>query len=382
MGLGNTKIGADNAQSDELVREELARLLRSDSLRRSPSHLRLLQYLVENKLQGDHGALREMAIGIEVFQRNPSSFDPKDDPIVRVNIGRLREKIVQHYAQFDQPPRIRIELPKGRYIPEFVSLDETRAVSLPRLAVLPVVAESDGDAVASWLFDTFVENLQGLSLVRVLGARSVRAIGDLSALDAAKRLAASAIFSARLSLDEGREHLHAMLIGAPHGAVLGSWRFARGANETLAAWIEKIGEQLRDDVVVKLTGVHRGEYLPPPRRKGLQGTDTLTIERFVESRRAASLGTVDGHRKAREHLEAGSGHSDLALVSRGYDGQSLGLRCGNARRGVSRRQRCIETRHRTRPERTHSAFQSRRGCDLLRIRFRKSVNLARTSAAA
>ncbi len=304
MNLDNTQIGADHAQRDVLVREELARLLCSDSLRRSPSHLRLLQYLVENKLQGDHGALREMAIGIEVFQRSPSSFDPKEDPIVRVNIGRLREKIAQHYAQFDQPPRIRIELPKGRYIPEFVALDETRAASLPRLAVLPVVAEANGDATASWLFDTLVESLQGLSLVRVLGPRSVRVIGELSAINAAKRLSASAIFSARLSLNEGREHLHAMLIGAPHGAVLGSWRSARSADETLAAWIEKIGEQLRDDIVLKLTGVHRGEYLPPPRRKGLQGADPIAIDAFVESRRAASLGTLDGHRKAREFLEA------------------------------------------------------------------------------
>jgi hypothetical protein len=91
----NTQEQPPLANDDELVREEFARLLRSETLRRSTSHLRLLQYLVENKLQGDHGALREMAIGIEVFQRNPASFDPKEDPIVRVNVGRLREKIDQ-----------------------------------------------------------------------------------------------------------------------------------------------------------------------------------------------------------------------------------------------------------------------------------------------
>ena len=40
-------------------------------------------------------ALREMSIGIEVFHRNPSTYDPKNDPIVRVNVSRLRERVGQ-----------------------------------------------------------------------------------------------------------------------------------------------------------------------------------------------------------------------------------------------------------------------------------------------
>jgi tetratricopeptide (TPR) repeat protein len=312
------------SQDEELVREELARLLRSETLRRSPSHLRLLQYLVENKLQGDHGALREMAIGIEVFQRNPASFDPKEDPIVRVNVGRLREKIEQHYAQFEQPPRIRIELPKGRYIPQFVSIDERREGVQPRLAILPIVAESEGDATAAWLFDTLVEHMQALSQVRVLGTRSVRAIGDLSALDAAKRLSASAILSARLSFESGFEHLHAMLIGAPHGGVIGSWRFKREDSETLGAWVETLGEKLRDVIVEKLTGMHRGEYQPAPRRKGLVGADNETVNAFVESRKAAALGTEDGHRKARDLLEAAIQRAPDTAILHAYLAGTMG----------------------------------------------------------
>ena len=55
------------AQDGNLIRNELERLLASDFLRRSPSHLRLLRYLVERRLANDDGALREMSIGIEVF---------------------------------------------------------------------------------------------------------------------------------------------------------------------------------------------------------------------------------------------------------------------------------------------------------------------------
>ena len=70
----------------------LARLLESDVLRRSASHLRLLRHLVERSLAYDVGALREMCMGIEVFHRNPSTYDPKSDSVVRVNVVLVRNK--------------------------------------------------------------------------------------------------------------------------------------------------------------------------------------------------------------------------------------------------------------------------------------------------
>lgn len=104
-----------------MIEDELTRLARSDALRRAPRHQRLLRYLVEKCLAGDDAALRETAIALDVFRRDPATFDPQTDPIVRVSVGRLRERLEQHYAAFDDPPRLRIVLPKGRYIPEFVA---------------------------------------------------------------------------------------------------------------------------------------------------------------------------------------------------------------------------------------------------------------------
>ena len=130
-----------NEALDQMIRKELDRLLESDVLRRSASHLRLLRHLVERSLANDLGALREMSIGIEVFHRNPSTYDPKNDPIVRVNVSRLRERLVKHYAMFDSPPQLRIELPKGRYAPEFVELG-ARMLAAPRFLVLPLDRKS------------------------------------------------------------------------------------------------------------------------------------------------------------------------------------------------------------------------------------------------
>ena len=134
-------------QSGNLIRSELDRLLANDWLRRSPSHLRLLRYLLERSLGNDQGALREMSIGIEVFHRNPSTYDPKSDPIMRVNVSRLRERLVKHYAMFDAPPQLRIELREGRYAPEFVELG-ARILTAPRFLVLPFVSGARDDSLA------------------------------------------------------------------------------------------------------------------------------------------------------------------------------------------------------------------------------------------
>ncbi len=59
-----------------LIEEERARLCERDALRRAPSHLRLLRYLVDKCIAGDEGAQRETAIALEIFRRDPAVYDP------------------------------------------------------------------------------------------------------------------------------------------------------------------------------------------------------------------------------------------------------------------------------------------------------------------
>jgi predicted ATPase len=121
-----------------LIEEEVERLAASDALRRAPGHQRLLHYLVAKRLAGDEAALRETAIALDVFRRDPATYDPQVDPIVRVNIGRLRERLEAHYANFDRTPKLRIVLPRGRYAPDFVAESDPPA-SLPGLQAAPVL---------------------------------------------------------------------------------------------------------------------------------------------------------------------------------------------------------------------------------------------------
>ena len=62
--------------------------------------------------------LKESVIGVEVFGRSPG-YDPKTDPIVRVQARRLRAKLDAWYLTGGQASAVRIALPKGGYTPEF-----------------------------------------------------------------------------------------------------------------------------------------------------------------------------------------------------------------------------------------------------------------------
>ena len=69
------------------VREQMERILRSDIFLKSPQLSRFLRYCVEQTLNQHQNALKEQILGTEVFHRD--SFDPRLDPIVRVEARRL-----------------------------------------------------------------------------------------------------------------------------------------------------------------------------------------------------------------------------------------------------------------------------------------------------
>lgn len=141
-----------------LVEAELDRLMDSPSLRRAPSHMRLLRYLVARRLAQDDPALRETAIAIEVFRRDPSTYDPQTDPIVRVTTRRLRERLEAAYAGRDTEPAVRILLPKGRYAPEFVARPGAAASRLGLLVLR--TRNQTGEAGLDPRCDAFADRLR------------------------------------------------------------------------------------------------------------------------------------------------------------------------------------------------------------------------------
>jgi Tol biopolymer transport system component len=115
------------------VRKQLDRLAVSAEFGRTDRMVRFLRFVVERSLHDDADALRERQIGIEVFDR-PSDWDPKLDNVVRSEARRLRAKLDAYAASNNPDETIRITIPKGGYIAEFVELPST---SPPAPEVLP-----------------------------------------------------------------------------------------------------------------------------------------------------------------------------------------------------------------------------------------------------
>ena len=93
-------------------------MLQSKAFRNAEALSKLLRFVVERSLEGNTEGLKEYSLGSQVLDRGPG-FDPQADPIVRVQAGRLRSKLEGYYHTEGKNDPIRIDLPKGGYIPEF-----------------------------------------------------------------------------------------------------------------------------------------------------------------------------------------------------------------------------------------------------------------------
>ncbi|MBL0160266.1 MAG: hypothetical protein IPP47_24750 [Bryobacterales bacterium] len=98
------------------VMAELERLLDSRWLRESHQLRRLLRHIVEETIAGRADGLKEYSLGLEVFHRS-GDYDPRNDAIVRVQASLLRKKIQSYYENEGQASVLRIDLPRGGYVP-------------------------------------------------------------------------------------------------------------------------------------------------------------------------------------------------------------------------------------------------------------------------
>lgn len=102
----------------EAVRRALDAILSSEAFARSERLRSFLGYVVENELSGKAATLKGYSIGIDVFGR-PPGFDAGNDPLVRVQAGKLR-KLLDHYYETDGADEaLRIRIPLGSYVPEY-----------------------------------------------------------------------------------------------------------------------------------------------------------------------------------------------------------------------------------------------------------------------
>jgi hypothetical protein len=104
--------------SEEVIREELSRILESSIFVQSDRLGRFLRYTVETTLAGDAETLKEYLIGTEVYQRKPP-YHPSVDSIVRSEARRLRSKLKDYYDSEGRNDSVFIYYRPGSYVPAF-----------------------------------------------------------------------------------------------------------------------------------------------------------------------------------------------------------------------------------------------------------------------
>src|SRR5215471_12886670 len=144
--------------------QHVDRICRSNTFRTTPRLRDLLVFLTNSN--GHPTVLKEAVIGVEFFHRDPG-YDPKKDPIVRVEIHRLRRRLFDYYSREGSSDPWRIDLPKGSYVPLIQKREEAPASW--RLAVL---VEALDDLTAEGLTVELIDKLGEIRGLTVMAPRS------------------------------------------------------------------------------------------------------------------------------------------------------------------------------------------------------------------
>jgi len=108
---------ADNGHP-EAINDQLERILAKPPMVSSPSLSRFLRFIVGETVAGRTEGITEYNLGVRVFNRG-EEFNPRMDPIVRVQAHHLRARLTQYYAGPGSADPIVIELPSRTYVPVF-----------------------------------------------------------------------------------------------------------------------------------------------------------------------------------------------------------------------------------------------------------------------
>jgi hypothetical protein len=123
---------------------QVERIAQSDTLRNSEALQRLLRFLGEKSAAGEADHLKEYTVGVDGMGR-PPTYDPRHDAAVRIQVGRLRQKLAEYYRTEGSADPLILELPKG----QFKLICEVRQD--PPRQTAPAAAISNPGKSAPWL---------------------------------------------------------------------------------------------------------------------------------------------------------------------------------------------------------------------------------------
>jgi TolB-like protein len=226
--------GEEQPVSPDAVRAELTRMLASPHFDASERNRGFLKHVVEEALAGHAERIKAYTIATEVFGRDPK-FDPQLDSIVRIEAGRLRRSIERYYLTDGRESRVRIEIPRGGYVPLFAS---AAPAALPQAAagsprVLVTAFEEEGDQSAFPSFTRGFTRSLVIALTRFNGLRvygsdtALRQPADIDPRPGRQDLPADYVVLGQTSLLAGRFEVDVLLVEAATGRSVWAEAFER-----------------------------------------------------------------------------------------------------------------------------------------------------------
>lgn len=138
-----------DASFEFTVREHYERVLHSPHFDASTRSREIFRYIVNVALSGHSESLGQSAIAKAVFHRD-NNFDAILDPIVRVQMGRLRRSLERYYLLAGDNDSLRIEIPKGTYAPVFVGTSTIPTVNAELIADLQLESITLTEVAPDW----------------------------------------------------------------------------------------------------------------------------------------------------------------------------------------------------------------------------------------
>jgi serine/threonine-protein kinase len=282
---------------------QLDRILTSRLFSRSTRLCRFLRYSVEQALSGHGDHLKEQLIGIEVFDRR-TDYDPRIDPIVRVEARRLRQKLKSYYVSQGRSDGVVIGLPKGAYAPLFKCRTASSVAPEPRavqprpessIAVLPftnLTRSAQDDYFSDGLTEELIHRLTRIPDLRVVAWTTAAQLRgreqDVAGLR--RQLRVGTVLRGSVRRTQDRVRVTAQLIDSASGAYLWSETYDRKLENVFA-----IQEEMARAIVGALQLTLSARESPRPRRRA---PDMAWYSLCLQGRYHANKRTQEGMLKS------------------------------------------------------------------------------------
>lgn len=236
-----TEFGNDSVVK---IAGQLHRILASKAFRQADRLKRFLTFIVEETIAGRGERLKEFVVGVEVFGKD-DSFDPRNDPIVRVQARRLRAQLARYYREEAPDGELVIDLPKGGYSPIFkssktASLRRSTSPALVSRNTVAVLQFADHSAAGDQhyfcqgLTQEIIHTLTGTEAIRLVAWNDSVGGAQIATREVAEHLNAALIITGSVRKASSEARIIINLIDAASGCYLWSGSIDRTLDNIFA----------------------------------------------------------------------------------------------------------------------------------------------------